>query len=145
MRAKSNVFILMQRIFMLAALVVVLPLSVHSARIESPQTTLGEERPQQPVEVDPSAGDDDIARRLTRIFDSTGWFENPQADVRNGVVTLDGTAATQEHLQWAGDLAAKTEGVVAVINRVETEADLKSTFGFARDELTKLTRQALQT
>ena len=145
MRAKSNAFVLMQRIFMLAAFVVVLPVIAHSAVIESPQTTLEEERPQQPVEVDPSAGDDDIARRLTRILDSTGWFESPRVDVRNGVVTLDGTTDTQEHVQWAGDLAAKTEGVVAVINRVETQADVKSTFGFARDELEKLTRQAAQT
>jgi small-conductance mechanosensitive channel len=64
--------------------------------------------------------------------------------VRDGVVTLDGSADTQEHLRWAGDLAAKTEGVVAVINRIESETDVRSTFGFAREELTRLARQAEQ-
>jgi hypothetical protein len=45
---------------------------------------------------------------------------------------------TQEHQRWAGELATKTEGVVAVINRIESDADVRSTFGFARDELASL-------
>ena len=97
-----------------------------------------------PVKVEPIAGDADIASRLTRILKSTGWFKNPQVLVRDGVVTLDGTAKTQENRAWAGDLAAKTEGVVAVINRIETKTDVVSTFGFARDELVGLARQAAQ-
>jgi small-conductance mechanosensitive channel len=75
---------------------------------------------------------------------STGWFQNPEVVARDGVVTLDGSADTQEHLRWAGDLAAKTEGVVAVINRIDSETDVRSTFGFAREELARLARQAEQ-
>jgi small conductance mechanosensitive channel len=97
-----------------------------------------------PVKVEPTAEDADIASRLTRILRSTGWFKNPQVIVREGVVTLGGTAKSQENRGWAGDLAAKTEGVVAVINRIETEADVVSTFEFAREEFTGLARQAAQ-
>lgn len=64
--------------------------------------------------------------------------------VREGVVTLDGSAKTEENRSWAGDLAAKTENVVAVINRIKTETDVVSTFGYARDELVGLARKAAQ-
>jgi small-conductance mechanosensitive channel len=108
------------------------------------QSSNDAEQPQKSVEVVPAAGDTDIARRLARILASTGWFTNPEVSVREGVVTLNGIADTQEHRGWAGDLAAKTEGVVAVINRIDIEADVLSTFGFARDELASLARQAGQ-
>jgi small conductance mechanosensitive channel len=110
----------------------------------SPTLAQNPQAEQSPVKVEPTAEDADIASRLTRILKSTGWFKNPQTVVREGVVTLDGTAKTQEHRGWAGDLAAKTEGVVAVINRIETEADVVSTFEFAREEFIGLAWQAAQ-
>ena len=103
------------------------------------------EKPKQPVSVKPTATDLEIAERLSRILLSTGWFEQPQVNVRDGVVTLDGITKTQDHRQWAGDLAAKTEGSVAVVNRIEVEADVRSTFGFAGEELSRLASQAVQT
>ena len=106
----------------------------------APNSQAGE----SPVKVAPTAEDADIAGRLTRILESTGWFEHPQVIVREGVVTLDGSAKTEENRSWAGDLAAKTENVVAVINRIKTETDVVSTFGYARDELVGLARKAAQ-
>jgi small conductance mechanosensitive channel len=102
------------------------------------------EQSQQPVEVMPSADDSQIERRLYGILQSTGWFENARVGVHEGVVTLDGTTDTQEHREWASGLAGKTQGVVAVINRIEVQADVRSTLEFAREELGQLTRQAIQ-
>lgn len=51
---------------------------------------------------------------------------------------------TQEHQRWAGDLAQKTQDVVAVVNRIKVETDVGSTFGRAGEELNGLYRQAVQ-
>jgi small-conductance mechanosensitive channel len=139
----------LRSILLLAAVLsgaVAAPLAAQEmpGRTAPTQSLNGAEQPRQPVEVVPAAGDADIAHRLARILTSTDWFKNPQVDVREGIVTLDGIADTPEHRRWAGDLASKTEGVVAVINRIDIEADVRSTFGFARDELTNLARQAAQ-
>lgn len=64
--------------------------------------------------------------------------------VREGVVTLNGKTNSVEHQQWAGDLAAKTEGAIAVVNRIEIEADVTSTFGRAGEEFVRLYRQIIQ-
>ncbi|WP_416193071.1 BON domain-containing protein [Nitrobacter sp. TKz-YC01] len=74
-----------------------------------------------PVNVAPAANDRDISRRLEGILKSTGWFEAPRVSVRDGVVSLDGTTNTQEHKNWAGDLAEKTQDVVAVVNRLKVQ------------------------
>ena len=57
---------------------------------------------------------------------------------------MDGTTDTQEHQRWAGDLAAKTQDVVAVVNRIKVETDVGSTFGRAGGELNGLYLQAVQ-
>jgi small conductance mechanosensitive channel len=64
------------------------------------------------------AGDEEIAARLRSILRATGWFEVVEVSVDNGVVFLDGTAAEATQKTWAGDLARKTEGVVAVVNNI---------------------------
>jgi small-conductance mechanosensitive channel len=96
------------------------------------------------VTVVPVAEDADIAERLRRIMESTGWFQAPRVAVRAGVVFLDGVTAAQEHRRWAASLAENTQGTVAVVNRIEIEADVSSTFGQAADELARLYRRALQ-
>jgi small conductance mechanosensitive channel len=98
---------------------------------------------QEKVEVVPAAEDSEIAARLERILKSTGWFARPKVTVRGGIVTLDGAAQTIEHRDWAGALAEKVEGTVAVVNRIGVETDLESTFGRTRDEIVRLMRQAV--
>lgn len=99
--------------------------------------------PKQTVTVTPAANDAAIAKRLQGILDSTGWFGNPRVSVREGVVSLEGTATSQEHRRWAADLAEKTQDVVAVINRIEVEADAGSTFGRAGEEFRDVYRRAV--
>jgi len=100
--------------------------------------------PKQPVMVVPDVGDGEIANRLQRILESTGWFAAPRVSVRDGVVSLDGTAGTSEHRTWAGVLAENVQGTVAVVNRIEVDADVRSTFGRAGGEFASLYRRALQ-
>lgn len=107
-------------------------------------TTSPPESQKQSVTVVPAANDTEIARRLQGILESTGWFVSPRVSVREGVVSLDGTTATQEHRRWAGELAEKTQDVVAVVNRIEVEADVESTFGRAGEELRRFYRQVVQ-
>jgi small conductance mechanosensitive channel len=97
-----------------------------------------------PVNVVPAADDEAIARRLEGILDSTGWFIEPQVTVRHGVVALDGKTRAQEHKLWAGDLAEKTQDVVAVVNRIAVESDVGSTFGRAGEEVTAVFRAIVQ-
>lgn len=100
--------------------------------------------PRQPVTVVPEASDAKIASRLQRILKSTGWFDVAHVSVHDGVVFLDGTTGTQEHRAWAGTLAENMQGTVAVVNRIESGADVGSTFERAGEEFTSFYRQMLR-
>ncbi|MGD9644650.1 MAG: mechanosensitive ion channel domain-containing protein [Pirellulales bacterium] len=73
----------------------------------------------KPVDVEPLALDSDISARLTRILESTEWFNTPRVEVENGVVFLTGTTTKEEYKQWATSLAERTQDVVAVVNRIK--------------------------
>lgn len=68
------------------------------------------------VAVTTTTSDRSIADRLVGILIATDRFEAPTVRVDDGVVFLDGTAESDDAKQWAGDLAGRTEGVVAVNN-----------------------------
>ncbi len=72
----------------------------------------------QTISVTESVRDDQIATRIQGILKATGWYEDVQVDVQDGIVFLDGTATSSKRQDWARDLAAKTDGVVAVVNRL---------------------------
>ena len=80
-----------------------------------------EERPEPPGMVDilPEASDQAIAARLQRILVATGWYEQPEVRVDEGIVFLYGLVRRPSQRQWAGDLARSTQDVVAVVNRLE--------------------------
>jgi len=71
------------------------------------------------VAVKPAVRDDEIRARLQRVLEATGWFTAPQVRVQEGVVFLTGEAKTESLRVWAGNLAGKTEGVAAVVNRID--------------------------
>ncbi|MBW3539846.1 MAG: mechanosensitive ion channel [Planctomycetes bacterium] len=71
------------------------------------------------VAVAPTASDAAIEERLRRILETTDWFEDLRVRVEDGVVFLSGRTITQEHVAWAAKLAGNTEGVAAVVNRIE--------------------------
>lgn len=94
--------------------------------------------------VNPTAADQEIAERLKSIMDATGYFESPEVRVEEGVVFLKGTTNLKEHRTWAGDLARRTQDVVAVVNRIEVEAGSVWDFTPAYAELRQLGREAVQ-
>jgi small-conductance mechanosensitive channel len=81
----------------------------------------GDEPSQAPdrVEIEPTARDEEIRDRLKSILDATGWFVDPNVEVREGVVFFTGQAKSADYRRWAGDLGRSTQDVVAVVNQME--------------------------
>jgi small conductance mechanosensitive channel len=118
------------------------------ATAQDPQGA-GERVPASPapppaVQVRPVAPDEAIAERLTGILEATGWYIAPQVAVEDGVVFLEGTARTQEWSAWAEALAANTEDVVAVVNRLELLEGPLLDFAPAWAEVDTLWRETAQ-
>jgi small-conductance mechanosensitive channel len=101
-------------------------------------------RAPQKVEVQPHADDAAIEQRLTRILRATGWFEQPQVEVDEGVVFLSGIADADEHRQWAEHLASNTQDVVAVVNKIEVPVAAAWDVGPVVEGLRQLQRDALR-
>ena len=108
----------------------------------SPEQSVSEV-PKQ-VNVEPTSEDTDIATRLTRILKATGWFENPQVQVDEGVVFLSGSVADAQHREWAGRLASNTQDVVAVVNRIEVKEISMWDLSPAWNELRRLGAKAVR-
>lgn len=87
------------------------------------------------VDVASTVEDAKIAGRLQRILTATGWFEDQDVRVDEGVAFLSGATNDQKYRDWAGDLAGRTEGVVAVVNRIEVELAPLSRWGPAVEGL----------
>lgn len=71
------------------------------------------------VEIRPSARDEEIERRLQGILNATGWFNETEVNAKEGVVFLYGVTSADEFKQWAGNLAAHTQDVSAVVNKIK--------------------------
>lgn len=98
---------------------------------------------EQRVDIEPVVSDAAIAQRLHRILRATGWYETTRIAVDEGVAFLDGVAQTETQRIWAQDLAAKTTGVVAVVNRIEVNNDVDWSFDPALTEITRLLQDAM--
>ena len=101
--------------------------------------------PGQTVAVDPVARDEQIDLRITRILTATGWYRDLKVQVTDGVVFLDGDTGRTEHRGWARDLAAKTQDVVAVVNRITVSPVMDWSFGPALIQIAELARTAIAT
>ncbi len=99
--------------------------------------------PQAAVEVDPVNSDTDIQNRISAIVDATGWYQDVTIRVQEGVVFLDGVADTDARKEWVRQLAAKTNGVVAVVNRMTVDETVVWSFDPAIAEIQRLVRQAV--
>jgi small conductance mechanosensitive channel len=96
------------------------------------------------VQVTPAAKDSEIATRLSRILSATEWFDSPSVKVDEGVVFLRGKTMTPEYREWASNLAAKTEDVVAVVNHIEVTERSALDFSPAWLEMRTLGRKSIQ-
>lgn len=114
------------------------------AEPESAETTAEDTAAPEKVEIEPLAEDDEISTRLKEILVATDWFTDPAVRVDQGVVFLSGATSTSEHRTWAGDLARKTQDVVAVVNRIEVTKRSMWDFSPAFAELSALSRDTIQ-
>ena len=80
--------------------------------------------PPKEVAVAPDVRDSQIAERLKRILVASEWFEPLAVSVREGIVFLEGQTESDERKEWARQLALRTEGVVAVVNRIEVKPQI---------------------
>ncbi|WP_182869538.1 mechanosensitive ion channel family protein [Stieleria mannarensis] len=99
--------------------------------------------PAETVSVENVADDQAIRDRLLKIYqaaEKSGWLTEAEVLLDSGIVTLKGQSDTEEHRQWAANVARKTEDVVAVINEltVDHQVDLESTSDVVADSLNTL-------
>ena len=127
----------MMRLFaFLLVLVVFGPADAQDAdTVETPVVEEAVSAPANPVAVQPVARDGQIEQRIREIMQATGWYENAGVEVADGIVFLDGIAKNDEHKIWARNLAQKTQDVVAVVNRIQVEQEIQSSFAPAVREL----------
>ncbi len=92
------------------------------------------------VTVSTSVPDSAIKQRLTEILDATRRFSALNVAVRGGVVFLQGSTTSEDDRTWAGDLARKTEGVAAVMNRIAVAKASVWDFHPAAEEMRNLGR-----
>lgn len=88
--------------------------------------------PVQTVAVEEVTEDDAIRDRLEAIYQAAGdagWLGDVDVVINSGIVTINGQADTEEHRQWAGSVARRTEDVIAVVNQLtlDDSIDLKGT------------------
>ena len=91
------------------------------------------------VEIEPTARDDEIRRRILDILKATGWFPEADVAVNDGVVFLDGRTSEERFKEWAGELVQSTEGVVAVVNRIRVVRTRTWDFAPAQEEFWAIT------
>jgi small-conductance mechanosensitive channel len=126
-----------------------LPASITAQDTANEDSAESSNAPAETVAVDDVADDSAIRKRLSKIYDaaeSAGWLTDTQVVLDSGIVTLKGVADTQEHRQWAENVARKTEDVVAVINgmTLDDSVDLKGTKEVVSDSLESLWKDSLK-
>lgn len=140
----SQSALLLIRICIALSILVVLTVFATPALAQEPTPTpSGEVEPIEPpdeVQVQPTARDEEIQERLIRIIEATGWFVNPQVEVREGVVFLMGRTEVEEYKTWVGNLARNTQDVVAVVNQIELIQPSIWNIGPALEELRAIGR-----
>ncbi|NRC56479.1 BON domain-containing protein [Neoaquamicrobium sediminum] len=97
--------------------------------------------PEQAVTIEPVARDEAIEERISRILEATGWYRSVKIAVDEGIVFLDGIAGSREQRTWARDLAARTEGTVAVVNRIDVREEVSWNLAPALSEIEALARR----
>lgn len=88
--------------------------------------------------------DREIEARLRNILKATTWFETPDVRVEQGVVFLSGKTHQEEYRLWAGELAKKTQDVVAVVNQIQVLERSAWDLTPAWLELKRLSRQTVE-
>jgi len=76
---------------------------------------------EQAISVESQIKDEAIKQRLENIIKASQWINNNEVIVNEGIVILKGETDNEVHSQWTESLANKTDGVIAVINRIQIQ------------------------
>ncbi len=93
---------------------------------------------EQQIDVVPTAQDGQIGDRIADILAATGWYEDAVVSVQDGIVFLDGVTNTEDHRDWARTLSLRTDGVVAVVNRMTVVSDISWSLSPALAEIRRI-------
>lgn len=126
-----------------------LPTAAAAQEDVATQPTESDNAPAATVSVDDIADDSVIRERLTKIYaaaQKSDWLSDVEVVLDSGIVTIQGEADTDEHREWAANVARKTQDVVAVINElsVNSDVDLASTQEVVTNSLDSLWKDFLQ-
>lgn len=135
-----------RRLFRCSAILMALLMALSTAPVHA-QTSpadsdISPAEPEREIAVSPDARDTQIANRLQRILDASGWFSPATVSVREGIVFLDGRTETDERKEWARQLATRTQDVVAVVNRIEVHPEISWDLTPTWRELERLAERA---
>lgn len=119
-------------------------LLAQEAPAPAAEAEAGDDSAPETVDVTGVASDEEIAARLTRILKATEWFESESVRVDQGVAFLNGKTPDEKHREWAGRLAANTQDVVAVVNRIEVTEPSSWDFSPAQRELSAMGREFIR-
>ncbi len=92
-----------------------------------------------PPSEEPSA---EVEQRLERTLHTTGWFDDVSVRFDEGVLFLSGVADSEEHRDWASQLAEKSAGVVAVVNQIKSVENSDWDLSGPRRELHRMLAEA---
>ncbi len=93
---------------------------------------------QQVIQVNDVIKDQDIKNRLQSIILASQWITDFAIEVNEGIVQFEGHTYKEAHREWAESVANKTNGVVAVINKIEVRTQQEWNLQPAADEAKSL-------
>jgi len=73
----------------------------------------------QQIEVNQSVADQAIQKRFLNILKISARIQEPEVEVREGVLVLSGWTDDEADKTWVEEAANRTEGVIAVVNNIE--------------------------
>ena len=76
---------------------------------------------EQVISVESQIKDEAIKQRLENIIQASQWINNTAVEVNEGIVIIQGDTDNKVHNQWIESMANKTDGVIAVINRIKIQ------------------------
>ncbi len=100
--------------------------------------------PVNKVEIPPQASDSAIEERLQKLMAVTQWFPKVELEVNQGLAIFEGEVETEKRREWLLALAEKTDGVVAVIDRLELSVPEAKVFEPALLEVQSLSERSLK-
>lgn len=94
------------------------------------------------LEVPQTVNDLDIQTRIENILKLTEWYPDLEVKVSDSVVVLEGSISSLDKKEWLVKLIEKTDGVIAYIDKTESDLPAVSVLKPARNEASEIYTKA---